>query len=78
VRARQGGKESKLPFSMSFIQAASRSCGPDYGWIFPGLRSELEVGLPTSNELIKRNPSQLCLAICLFVNSSCSLVDSPE
>jgi hypothetical protein len=66
------------PSSMFFIYAASIRCGPDYIWISPQ-KSSLEVGLPTSNDLIKgKKPSQVCSVIWILVNSRHSQFDNQE
>lgn len=42
--------ERKHLYFMSFIQAGSRRCGPDEGWLFLPQKSRLKVGFPTLND----------------------------
>ena len=62
-KSKQAKSESLLPSSQSFMWAATRRCGPD-----------LRVGLPTSSDAIKKNPSQISPATWALVNSKYSQV----
>jgi hypothetical protein len=62
-----GKKEQKHSSSMSFYVGCHRKAWPRY-----------RVGLPNSNDLIKKCPSQLCPAVWVLVNSRCSQVGSHD
>lgn len=76
-KQKQAGKERKsllLPCPLCGLPAE----GMGQSKVGSSHLRRLEVDLPTSNDLIKKNPAQMCPVTWGLVNSRCSPVDNQE